>query len=121
MLAGSTAQNNALHVMAKNGNAAVLDWYFKKVEETGRQAFLNVNHRNSQGYAPIFLACQQGHKNTLDEEDYKEYIKTNRLRCVKLLLSAGSLTNFRTSLLGMTPLHWAAFNGDEEIVDELLK
>ena len=33
--------------MAKNGNAAVLEWYFDKVEETGRQAFLNLNHRNS--------------------------------------------------------------------------
>ena len=37
------------------------------------------------------------------------------------MLDKGSLTNFRTQLLGMTPLHWAAYNGDEEIVEELLK
>ena len=107
--------------MAKNGNAIVLEWYFKKVEETGRQAFLNVNHRNSMGYAPIFLACQHGHKSTLSEQDDKEFIRANRLRCVKTLLSNGSLASFRTALLGMTPLHWAAYYGDAEVADELLK
>ena len=50
MLAGKTAQNNALHVMAKNGNAVVLEWYFAKVKETGRKAALNVNGTNALGY-----------------------------------------------------------------------
>ena len=73
------------------------------------------------GFSPMFLVCQQGHKSNVDEIEEKEFIKANRLRCVKILLNNGSLTNFRTMLLGMTPLHWAAYNGDAEIVDELLK
>ena len=107
--------------MAKNGNAVVLEWYFAKVKETGNQSALSINAANSDGYQPIFLACWQGYKSILDEEADKKQIIENRTKVVKLLLDNGALSNVRSSHQGMTPLHWAAYHGDEEIVDELLK
>ena len=106
--------------MAKNGNAVVLEWYFAKVKETGRKAALNVNGTNALGYQPIFLVCWQGFKSSLDETDDRVQIRENRLTCVKLMLDNGALANVRSILLGMTPLHWAAYHGDHQIVDELM-
>lgn len=41
--------------------------------------------------------------------------------CVKILLQRSADVNFRTPKLGMTPLHWAAYQGDSDMVELLLQ
>jgi len=43
-----------------------------------------------------------------------------RLQTVKILLGRGADVNFMTPKLKMTPLHWAAYQGDTELLKLLL-
>ncbi len=43
-----------------------------------------------------------------------------RMECVRILLEMNANVNFRTPKLGMTPLHWASYQGDAMMVNLLL-
>ena len=85
IMAGHSSGTSALHILSKNGNAAVLEWYLEKrkfynAEFNHVSDILEyqpkINMKDTKGYTPIFLACWRGFKtrnNTSDEE--KERIK----------------------------------------------
>ena len=47
--------------------------------------------------------------------------KQKRLEVVKILVENGANVNVRGKLIGMTPLHWAAYNDDPHVVKYLLE
>ena len=47
--------------------------------------------------------------------------KESRLDIVKALLGAGADPNSAKESTGMTPMHWAAYNGDEGVIECLLE
>lgn len=73
-MAGSNGKNgqNAFHVMAKNGNHVVLEWYLAKFTELGLVGTLTVNELDKDGYPPLFLVCSKGHKDNQDLKDLHE-------------------------------------------------
>ena len=47
--------------------------------------------------------------------------KLNRLQIVTILVENGAEINLVDKISGMTPLHWAAYNDDSDLVKYLLK
>ena len=60
---------NAFHVVAKNGNVVVLEWYLNKLIETGNKDAIDVNEPDKEGYPPLFIVCSKGHRNNQDMYD----------------------------------------------------
>ena len=50
----------------------------------------------------------------------KDEARENRLRIVRCLVDAGADPNSHKVTTKMTPMHWAAYNGDEGVVQFLL-
>ena len=118
LYAGKAAGYSALAVTARNGNVTVMEWYFENMKnKTDR---LGVDDLTTDGFTPLFLACYKGYKH-LDPEEDAEQIKSDRLKIVKLLCNDDANVNFKTKKLGMTALHWAAYHGDIDVVNLLLK
>ena len=46
--------------------------------------------------------------------------RKKRLEVVKLLVEKGANVDAETKIVHMTPLHWAAYNNDKEVVKYLL-
>ena len=44
-----------------------------------------------------------------------------RQKCVQILIKEGADVNFATKRINMTPLHWAAYQNDNLMVELLLK
>ena len=47
--------------------------------------------------------------------------KQKRLEVVKILVENGADVNIRGKIIGMTPLHWASYNDDPQVVKYLLE
>ena len=101
---------------AHNGNSDVcvqlIDW-----AKTLGVANELVNMKNNLGYTPLFCACFRGYLTKGSASD----ANADRLRIVSHLLSAGAQSDVITPDTYMTPLHWAAYNGDELVIQELLE
>ena len=115
-----------LHICASLGNFTVLEWYYEKKEKandpgTKVPEWLDIKSENAEDLTPLFLACLYGKpKSAVLENEETTEIQENRLKCVKILVDNGDNVNFKTEKLSMTPLHWAAFNGDTHVVKHLL-
>ena len=96
-----------------------MEWIFKKWDETGRE--LETDVRDHNGYTPLYLVCNKGFLGSEGMVGMTQEIKEKRLACVRILLQRTADVNFKTPILGMTPLHWAAYQGDAEMVELLLE
>ena len=72
---------------------------------------------NAKGFAPMTEACLRGYESGSDAAGAKE----GRLDIVKALLGAGADPNKAKESTGMAPMHWAAYNGDEGVIECLLE
>ena len=104
---------------AKYGNDVALRWIFSKWKEQGQK--LDLDRVDKNGYTPLMAACQQG---------FSGHVTTGeqRKKCVDLLFSYTMIddnyqinVNYKQEALGMTPLHWAAYNNDARVVQLLLE
>ena len=50
--------SNPLHLAAKLGNPAVVEWILKTWEEKHQTKI--VNEKDEDGHTPLFLVCQEG-------------------------------------------------------------
>ena len=107
-----------LHKAAMHGNPTCLDWIFKKWDEQGIP--LDADTQDHNGYSPLYLVCYKGFLGA-ETQAFSPDTKMKRLECIEILLNRGANVNFTTPLLGMTPLHWAAYQGDSDICELLLK
>ena len=105
-----------LHIACEFGNASVVEWILSK-PELGAE----VNALNSNALTPIFLVCLKGYIGTDGVGSRTETVKMNRLQIVKMLVEKGANLNFKREKVELTPLHWAAYNDDAELVRYLLK
>lgn len=62
----------------------------------------------------MFLACFR----CFDQDESEAYVA--RIYCVKALVEASANVNYQKPNTQLTPLHWACFNGDKEVVKYLL-
>lgn len=92
---------------------------------------------DKNGDTPLFLACMQGaplkdvmageyaeNDHEAPDEDEKALIERNkkrRLETVKLLLENGAKPIYTKGQRRMTPLHWACYHGDAELVRLLIE
>ena len=122
IFAGQAAHTSPLHVLSKNGNNAVLEWYLEKrsSQENDDQVVPEIDLLDGKGYTALFYACWKGHKGKVTPEEIDQ-VKKNRFTCACLLIDEGANVNFTTQKLGKTPLHWAAYHGDVDLVRTLLR
>ena len=79
-----------------------------------------IDKPDADGHTPLFEACRQcfiGSDNIMKSEKKK----ANRLRIVELLIENEARVNIRSKHVGMTPLHWAAYNNDSNVVKLLIE
>lgn len=107
-----------IHRAAENGNPDVMTWIFQKWEERGYD--LDVDETDHNGYSPLYLVCFKGFLGSEGMVGLTPEILKKRLECVKILLERNANVNFKTDKLEMTPLHWAAYQGDGQMVKLLL-
>eukprot|EP00942_MAST-04A_sp_MAST-4A-sp1_P000583 g583.t1 len=82
----------------------ILDALQKLGNQTATVSF--INRHDAYGNTAIYLACV--------------HPQTTSAAIVKHLLEFGANRLLRKTTTGMTPLHWAAYNGDAEVVNLLL-
>ena len=83
-------------------------------------AMSKINEKDSQGYTALFLACFKGYMGAEAIISKSPATKEARYRCVSLLLSKGAEPNVEAPKVNMTPLHWACYNDDADVVWALL-
>lgn len=75
---------------------------------------------DNNGRSPLFLVCFKGYLGAEALAGKTEETQTKRMECAKILIDNGAQVNFTTSKIYMTPLHWAAYQSDEQMVSLLL-
>ena len=79
---------------------------------------------DQNGRSPLFLVCYKGYSGLPIDEQFdsqKEKTMIKRQKCVQILIKEGADVNFATPKINMTPLHWAAYQNDNLMVELLLK
>ena len=107
-----------LHKAANFGNPTCLKWIFDKWDEY--KVPFDVDAVDHQGYTPLYLVCHRGFLGVEGVESNSPETREKRIECVKILLKRGANINYRSPKLQMTALHWAAYQGDSEMVQLLL-
>ena len=101
-------KRTALHRASLEGHAAIvkiiLNHYVKSHD--AKQVASFANRRDTYGNTAIYLACVHPQKASLE--------------IVRHLLDHGANRLPRKMTTGMTPLHWAAYNGDVDVAAALL-
>ena len=93
-----TAGTSALHILAKNGNAAVLEWYLDKRKWSSDPYSPSIDLLDKNGYSPLFLTCWRGYKGKITSEE-REEIRINRMNCAELLIADEANASFTTKRL----------------------
>ena len=117
--------NTALHFAARNGSADIVQYLVTAADQLGRQLGEEgkelvsevVERPNGRGFTPMTEVCLRGYQTAGQAAEARE----SRLDIVKALLSAGAEPNSAKESTGMTPMHWAAYNGDEGVIECLLE
>ena len=110
--------NTALHFAAKKGSTDIVKYLVEQAKIHGEDTLQEVvEARNARGFAPMTEACLRGYDSASDAGGAKE----GRLEIVKALLGAGADPNKAKESTGMAPMHWAAYNGDEGVIECLLE
>ena len=104
-----------LHIAAECGNAEVVEWILSKSELDAK-----VNTSNGNNLTPLFLACLKGYVGAEGMGARTDSVKHKRLRIARLLVEKGANVNQVREVVNMTPLHWAAFHDDADLVRFLL-
>lgn len=93
-----------------------MQWILDRKAELGA----DVNLANSNGLSPLFLVCLKGYVGADTVERARtDSVKAGRLEIAKMLVEHGANIDFRETV-GLTPLHWAAYNADAELCRFLL-
>ena len=107
-----------IHKATIHGNPTCLTWIINKWQECGQE--LDIDAPDHNGYTPLYLVCYKGFLGAEGVAGNSPEVKEKRMQCVKILLAAGANINFMTKKLWMTALHWAAYQGDAEMVELFL-
>ena len=107
--------DSPLHIACEFGNADVVQWMLNKTEMA-----CDVNILNSNGLTALFLVCLKGYAGADGVGANSQSIKQKRLQITKMLVEKGADLNFTREVVELTPLHWAAYNNDAELVRYLL-
>ena len=105
-----------LHIACEFGNSEVVEWILSRQEELK----VNVNEVDSNASSPLFLACLKGYVGAEGVGSKTEGVKVKRLEIVKMLVEKGADLNYQREVVGLTPLHWAAYNDDADLCRYLL-
>ena len=101
------------------GNPTCLQWILNKWAEQNVDLEIDVLDHN--GYTPLYQVCYRGYLGAQGVAGNSPEVKLKRIECVQILLAAGANINYMTPKLRMTPLHWAAYQGDAAMVQLLLE
>lgn len=104
-----------IHIAAECGNPEVVEWIINKKEMDN-----DMNSKNGNNMSPLFLASLKGYVGAEGLGSRTDAVKAKRLETAKLLVGSGANVNFVREVVGLTPLHWAAYNDDAELVRFLL-
>ena len=109
-----------IHKAALMGNPTVIEWIIAKWKDAGHELDINVIDHN--GYTPLYLTCYKGQIGVdSPQAGIKAHLaKQKRMETIQLLINHGAEVNYQTPKLKMTPLHWAAYSGEADIVKLLL-
>lgn len=75
---------------------------------------LNVDPQDCLDFTPLLSACFRGYDQNEDEA------KTSRIIIVRDLIESGADFNYQKKMTLLTPLHWASYNNDLEVVRLLI-
>ncbi len=109
-----------IHKAALNGNPTCLRWIFETWEKNDIP--LDVDTPDHQGLSALYLVCYKGYNGAegIASANDPQLVMTKRMECVRILLEMNANVNYSTPKLGMTPLHWASYQGDAMMVNLLL-
>ena len=108
-----------IHRASENGNPACIRWILETW--ASKEIELDIDAVDHNGYSPLYLVCYKGYNGADGLVGMTPEMMANRLECAKLLIQRNANVNFQTEMLGMTPLHWAAFQGDAEMTKLLIE
>ena len=101
------------------GNPTVLQWVINKWKGQGKE--LDLEQKDSEGNTPLMAACIKGYLGSEAIAGKLFATKEKRLEVVTILVKEGADINVVSRMVNMTPLHWAAYNDDPNLVVFLLK
>ena len=104
-----------MHIACEFGHSEVVEWILSKPELKA-----DVNSLNGNALSPLFLTCLKGYVGADGLGSRTAAVKVKRMEIAKLLLEKGANINFTREVVGLTPLHWAAYNDDAELCRFLL-
>ena len=104
-----------MHIAAEFGNSEVVQWILDKPEMRA-----DVNAKNGNALTPLFLVCLKGYVGADGIGSKTDSVKIKRLEIARMLVSKGADINYTRDVVGLTPLHWAAYNDDAELCRFLL-
>ena len=103
-----------------------MQWILAKWKKEGKE--IDFEEKDSQGNTPLMAVCVKGYLGSEAIAGKMFSTKQKRLEVVKTLVepnpddpTEGANINVTSDIVGMTPLHWAAFNDDPNVVAYLLK
>ena len=80
---------------------------------------LDINCKDPNGFTPLLLLCYKG-SNGLKVNANSEGTFRNRLACAEILIQNKADINCQGDGIFMTPLHWAAYHNDVDVLKLLL-
>lgn len=104
-----------LHIACEFGHPEVVEWILSKQEMKA-----DVNSLNNNDLTPLFLVCIKGYVGAEGIGSKTQLVKQKRLKIAKLLAKEKCEINTVRAKVDLTPLHWAAYNNDEELCRFLL-
>ena len=97
----------------------MLKWVINKWDEEG--VAYDLEKKDSDGNQPLLAVCLRGYLGSEGMAASSRSTKEKRLEVVKILLEHGADINIKSGIVEMTPLHWAAYNKDPNVVAHLLR